>query len=173
MRNTKESGIRIVLTLFMAAASWASMAAEDARQPAVLSAEQKKAFAETCEALAQSFLKNDKDAFQKLLIPIDQMGAVFSPELLNSGAEQLHEKIVAGDLNRFAELRARFSDLSGFEFSSGTVGYPLSRADVYLQATPVLENSYFIIAYANRLVLNVKLEELVYVGGKYYLTKLD
>jgi len=173
MRTMKDLGVRALLAVFIITGSWTLAAAEDQPKPASLSEEQKKAFDETCRALAQSFVENDKEAFKKLLLPKEQVEAVFSPKVLDAGVDKLHARILAGNVQRFTEFRAKFNDLSHFEFSSGTVGYPLGRPGVYKEAASALKNSYFTIALANRFILKVKLEQLVFVNGKCYLTMLD
>ncbi|MFP6658221.1 MAG: hypothetical protein VB853_08555 [Pirellulales bacterium] len=63
--------------------------------------------------------------------------------------------------------------LEGFKYVRAEHGYRLSRSEAYADPRLVLKNSYVVMADANRLIVRVKLEEVVYIGGKYQLTKLD
>ncbi|MFP6901322.1 MAG: hypothetical protein VCA36_10290 [Opitutales bacterium] len=81
--------------------------------------------------------------------------------------------ILEGNTKRFTEFRRKLGSLEEFKYLRAEHGYRLSGSEAYAAPSLVLKNSYVVMAYANRLIVKVKLEELVYIGGKYHLTKLD
>ena len=165
--------LSVLGALLLAALPAAPAEPEESPASATLSKEESAAFAATCKTLAQSFLKNDVEAFRKLCIPEDLLQEVVTPKLRERGIGELHKKILEGNTKRFAEFRDRFKDLTGFEFSSTSIGCRLDRSDAYADPRLVLKNSCFTIAYANRMTVRIEIEELVFMRGKYYLMKLD
>ena len=150
-----------------------AVSANKTLKPAELSGDETKAFKSTCKAFAESFLKGDEGGVRKVCISKDLVSEVFSPELLQHGRDTLHKVIVEGNTKRFTEFRVKLGSLEGFKYVRAEHGYRLSRSEAYADPSLVLKNSYVVMAYGNRLIVKVKLEELVYIGGKYHLTKLD
>ena len=142
-------------------------------KPAELSENETKAFESMCKAFAESFLKGDEDGVRKVCIPQDLVLEVFSPKLLQNGRNPLHKMIVEGNTKRFNEYRRKLGNLEGFKYLRAEHGYRLIKSETYSAPRLVLKNSYVVMAYANRLIVKVKLEDLVYIGGKYHLTALD
>ena len=150
-----------------------SVLANQTPKPAELSENETKAFESMCKAFAESFLKGDEDGVRKVCIPQDLVLEVFSPKLLQNGRNPLHKMIVEGNTKRFNEYRRKLGNLEGFKYLRAEHGYRLIKSETYSAPRLVLKNSYVVMAYANRLIVKVKLEDLVYIGGKYHLTKLD
>ncbi len=142
-------------------------------KPAELSENETKAFESMCKAFAESFLKGDEDGIRKVCISKDLVSEVFSPKLLQNGRNSLHKMIVEGNTKRFNEYRRKLGSLEGFKYLRAEHGYRLIKSETYSAPRLVLKNSYVVMAYANRLIVKVKIEDLVYIGGKYHLTKLD
>ena len=140
---------------------------------AQLPVDQARLFEATCKTLAETFMKNDVDSFLKLCLPKDLLAEVLAPKVLERGTEALHKQMLEANAKRFAEFRKRFQDLEGFQFVSAEVGYRLERADTYSDPKLILKNSYFTIGYANRIILKIKIEDMVFIGGKYYIIQLD
>ena len=78
-----------------------------------------------------------------------------------------------GNAKRFTEFRKKFQDLEGFEFFSADVGYRPEQAESYSDPKLILKNSYITMAYANRIIVKIKIEDMVLIGGKYYIVQLD
>lgn len=146
--------------------------AEEPQAPE-LPAEQAELFDATCRRLAEAFLKNDVDAFIALCIPQELLAEVVSPTLLERGIEPLHKQLLEANAKRFTEFRTRFKDLAGFRFVSAEAGYRLEQAEAYADPELVLKNSYFTVGFANRLILKIKIEDMVLIGGNYYIITLD
>jgi hypothetical protein len=128
---------------------------------------------QTAESFGKMFLAQDEDQFASLLLPRKAMVQVVNREFLKeSSAEQLYRKLVQVNLARFGELRSMLGDtskllVSGFE--SGDVSQPAT----YAPNVRVMKNSYVVLAYANRVIVKVKIEEMVYVDGQCYIVELD
>lgn len=160
-----------LLTAIAVAFGTATLAQEP--KPVQLPEDQARLFDATCKTLAEAFLKNDVDGFLKLCLPKHLLAEVLSPKVLERGTEALHNQMLEGNAKRFAEFRKRFQDLGGFQFVSADAGYRLERADAYADPKLILKNSHFTIGYANRIIVKIKIEDMVLMGGKYYIIQLD
>ena len=96
-----------------------------------------------------------------------------SPALLEHGIEALHKQLLEGNAKRFTEFRTRLKDLAGFRVVSAEVGYRLEQAESYADPEHILKNSYVTVGFANRLLLKIRIEDMVLIGGKYYIIQLD
>ncbi len=163
----------VLLSIITMTVAIPSVLANQTPKPAELSKNETKAFESTCKAFAESFLKGDEDGVRKVCISKDLVSEVFSPKLLQHGRNSLHKMIVEGNTKRFNEYRRKLGSLEGFKYVSSEHGYRLTRSEVYADPRLVLKNSYVVMADANRLIVKIKLEEVVYIGGKCHLTKLD
>ena len=142
-------------------------------KPAQLSEHEAQLFEATCKAVAESFVKDDVDGFLEHCIPKDLLLEVLSPKQLERGADALHKLLLEGNAKRFKEFRKGFQDLNGFTFTLAEVGYRSERAEMYADPKLALKNSYFTIAYANRIMVRIKIEDMVLIGGKYYVIQMD
>ena len=164
---------RVLLPIVTMGIAVSAVSANQAPKPAELSKNETKAFESMCKAFAESFLKGDEGGPRKVCISNDMVAEVFRPKLLQRGRDTLHKMIVEGNTKRFAEFRRKLGSLEGFKYVRSEHGYRLTRSEVYADPRLVLKNSYVVMADANRLIVKIKLEEVVYIGGKYHLTKLD
>lgn len=164
---------RVLLPIVTMGIAVSAVSANQTPKSAKLSENETKAFESVCKAFAESFLKGDEGGVRKVCISNDLVSEVFRPKLLQHGRDTLHKMIVDGNTKRFTEFRRKLGSLEGFKYVRAEHGYRLSRSEAYADPRLVLKNSYVVMADANRLIVKVKLEEVVYIGGKYQLTKLD
>ena len=164
---------RVLLPIVTMGIAVSAVSANQTPKSAKLSENETKAFESVCKAFAESFLKGDEGGVRKVCISNDLVSEVFRPKLLQHGRDTLHKMIVDGNTKRFTEFRRKLGSLEGFKYVGAEHGYRLSRSEAYADPRLVLKNSYVVMADANRLIVKVKLEEVVYIGGKYQLTKLD
>ena len=165
--------ICVLLAIVTMSIAVPAVSAEQTPKPSELSENETKAFGATCKAFAESFLKGDEGGLRKVCISKDLVLEVFSPKLLQHGRDTLHKMIIEGNTKRFTEFRQKLGSLEGFKYVRAEHGYRLSKSEAHADPRLVLKNSYVVMAYANRLIVKIKLEELVYIGGKYHLTALD
>jgi hypothetical protein len=61
------------------------------------------------------------------------------------------------------------SKMSSITFQPGHV----VKSKFYAPGTRVMKNSFVTLAYANRVEIKVKIEEMVFVGEKCYIVEID
>jgi hypothetical protein len=162
-----------VLTTFAEEGQKANAAVAPSTAPAVLEKTESAALETFACALADAFLKNDESAFQALIVPAEVLSKILSPEFLKGTPVDLHRLLVEGNLQRFREFRGHFQDLKGFEYRLDDLGYRETNAALYSEPRRALHNTYITVAYAHRLILKIRVEDVVLVDGKCYLFKLD
>ena len=142
-------------------------------QPGVFSKAELDAAGATGEAFGKLFRDKDEDNLALLLLPRELLPKVLSPQVLEKAdLDVLYGKMVSGNTQRFVEFRATCGDLSkmsAIAFQAGT----LVKSDFYAPGARVMKNSFVTLAYANRVEIKVKIEEMVFVGGKCYIAKID
>ena len=117
----------------------------------------------TAESFGKMFLAQDEDTFASLLLPKGAVGTVVSRKFLeDSSEEQIYLKMVKANLTRFKELRSLLGDTSKLSVSSFKLG-SASQSATYAPKVRVMKNSYVVLAYANRVIVKIKIEEMVYV----------
>lgn len=137
------------------------------------SKEELAAAKQTAESFGKVFLAQDEDQFSLLLLPKGAVGKVFSQKFLEGWSEdQLYQKMVKSNLTRFKELRSMLGDTSKLSVSSYESGKEM-QSSTYATKVRLMKNSYVVLAYANRVIVKVKIEEMVFFEGKCYIVELD
>lgn len=119
------------------------------------------------------FLEKDEGSIRRMCLSKQQIAEVLSPKLIERAGDKLHQVIVNGNTRVFVTLRQKLGNLEGLKFVRAEHGYRLQKSQSYRDPKPVLKNSYVVLADGNRLIVKIKLEELVFIDGKYHLVKLD
>ena len=127
----------------------------------------------TASEFAELFRRNDEDALAELLVPKAAIASLLSEEVLaDVDAEDMHEKMLKANHVRFQEYRSLFNDLSKASvvtFDPGTV----ATSDFYAASARVMKNSFVTLAYANRVAVKIKIEEMAFIDGTWYIVELD
>ena len=163
----------MLLPLVIVALAIPPVIADQKPNPAKLSEQETKAFNSMCTSFATSFLKADEGSIRAMCISKQQIANVLSPKLIERAEGKLHQVIVDGNTKTFVTLRRKLGSLEGFKFVRAEHGYRLQKSQSYRDPKPVLKNSYVVLADGNRLIVKIKLEELIFIDGQYHLVKLD
>jgi hypothetical protein len=139
---------------------------------AVLTQAETLLFEATCKSIAECFAKDDLEGFLKLCLPRDLLPQVVSQKQLATRPEAWHRAVLEENARRFKDLRNKFQDMREFAFSSAEVGRRIKQSALYADLNPVLKNANLSIAYTNRMVVRIKIEDMVQIGGQYYVIKL-
>lgn len=130
--------------------------------------EQVAAARRTAESFGSYFLAADEDRFATLLLPERAMARVFpDSSARDADVEGAHRALIKANLTRFEELRSMLGDVSKFSVTGFEPGWPQTPKDW------LMKDSYVVLACANRVIVRVKIEEMVYLEGECYIVKLD
>jgi hypothetical protein len=80
--------------------------------------------------------------------------------------------MVKVNTQRFTEFRSVCGDLTKVSSTSFQPGRTFT-SDFYAPGVRAMKNSYVVLAYANRVEIKVKIEEMVSVGNKCYIVEID
>lgn len=144
----------------------------DPPPPATLSVGEDRAFQALCKAIAAGLREGSVEDLHLLCVPRNALTTVVTPAVLQK-APKLAALIAVGNAKRITALRTRFTQLTRYTFVRGAPGYRLVRSSFYRAPAAVLKNSYLELTDAHRIVIRIKLEEVVFVGDRCYLVKLD
>ena len=172
-RFSRHIRICMLLPFVIAGLAVLPVLADQKPAPAKLSEQEAKAFKSICRSFATSFLEKDEGSIRAMCISKQQIADVLSPKLIERAGGKMHQVIVDGNTRAFVTLRQKLGNLEGFKFVRAEHGYRLKKSQWYPDPKPVLKNSYVVLADGNRLIVKIKLEELVFIDGKYHLVKLD
>ena len=137
------------------------------------SKEELRAAKRTAESFGKYFLAGDEDTFASLLLPIDAVSDIFSPKLLEETDEKrLYQELINANMARFKELRSILGDTSNLSVNQFEQGHA-TMSSVFAPKVRVMKNSYVVLTYANRVIVKVKIEEMIYMDGKCYIVELD
>lgn len=125
----------------------------------------------TAQAFGQLFIEDDEDRLGNLLLPRSAVATVFHESVLHS-EDELYRQLVSANFQRFRELRATFNDLGHFEVQDVQPGFVVQPAE-FAPQTRVLKNTFVTLAYANRLILRIKLETVVLHEGRCFIVEID
>lgn len=134
---------------------------------------QMKAARETAESFARLFFADDEDSLVLLLLPKKLVPEVLSKEILaENDPDKLYARMVEGNLKRFAEYHSIVADTSRLTIIGFEAGRPVE-SEFYRPNVRVMENSYATLAYANRVIVKLKIEEMVFVGDQCFIVEID
>ena len=127
----------------------------------------------TGESFGELFRKNDEDNLALLLLPKDAIGKVLNAKVLaDNDADALYTKMVMANTQRFREFRSMFNDLSKTDIFTFHAGH-MAKSKFYADDVRMMKNSFVTLAYANRVEVKIKIEEMVVVDGKFFIVEID
>ena len=106
------------------------------------------------------------------------MGKTIAEKILSQKAlegneiDSIYAKMVSVNTQRFTEFRSMCGDLSKMSSITFQPGHAV-KSDFYAPGVRAMKNSFVVLAYANRVEIKVKIEEMVFVGGKCYIVEID
>ena len=125
------------------------------------------------ESFVELFRKNDEDNLGLLLLPKDAVGKVLNARVLaNTDADSLYSTMVTANTQRFREFRSIFNDLSKTDIITFHAGH-MAKSDFYADGVRMMKDSFVTLAYANRVEVKVKIEEMVVIDGKFFIVEID
>jgi len=124
------------------------------------------------EHFGNVFLHDGGEELSEITIPSEAIGRMIVREKPSVEVAKIHQQIIEGNLLRFKEWRAMFADLSKLTVQGFEPGY-LLKADYLADDARVMHNAYAVLGYANRIIIKLKIEDLFFYGGKWYIVKLD
>ncbi|MDP7014844.1 MAG: HEAT repeat domain-containing protein [Pirellulaceae bacterium] len=140
---------------------------------APLASEELAAAQRTGRAFADLFRENNEDDLALLLVSQDALAEIIDAGVFErAGGEALYGKMTAANTKRFREYRTMFNDLSRATIVRVEPGR-LGVSEFYAPGVRMLKNSYVTLAYANRVSIKLKIEEMVLVDGKCYIVEID
>lgn len=136
--------------------------------------DQEKALARQLgESFGELFRKGDDDNLALLLLPQDAIDDVLNPNVLDdSDVGSLYGKMVAANTRRFREFRAVFADLTKTDVITFQPGH-MAKSEFYADGVRLMKNSYVTLAYANRIQVKIKIEEIVFVDDQCWIVEID
>jgi hypothetical protein len=142
-------------------------------RPTAFSESELAAAQSTGETFAKLFRSRDEDGLGLLLVPQADLPSVLSPRILDGkDIDSLYVKFVSGTTQRFIEFRDMCGDMSKLSAVSFQPGY-LVESESHAADVRVMRNSFVVFAYANRVEIKVKIEDMVFVDGKCYILAID
>ncbi|HUT14100.1 MAG TPA: hypothetical protein VMY42_26665 [Thermoguttaceae bacterium] len=143
-------------------------AATDVFSPAELEAART-----TAESFAGVFRERAEEEFARLLLPRERLSEILSPAALEGkDVDSLYGKMVSANTERFREFRAMCGDLSkitSLEFHPGMA----AKSTFFRPEIRAMKNSFVVLSYANRVRIAIKIETMVLVEGKSYISEID
>jgi hypothetical protein len=108
-----------------------------------------------------------------LLLPKDAISEVLNARVLEEkDADTFYTKMVTANTQRFREFRSMFSDLS----KTNTITFQpgnLAKSEFYADDVRMMKNSFVTLAWANRVEVKIKIEEMVVVNGAFFIVEID
>ena len=127
----------------------------------------------TGESFAKLFRDRDDDRLGLLLVPKGSLAAILNPKVLaGKDIDSLYANMVMANTQRFTEFRAMCGDLTKMSSIRFQPGQTVS-SDFYAPGVRVMKNAYVVLAYANRVEIKVKIENMVFVGDRCYIVEID
>lgn len=127
----------------------------------------------TGESFAQLFRNEDEDRLGLLLVPKGSLSTILNPRVLaGKDVDSLYAKMVTVNTQRFTEFRSMCGDLTKVSSTRFQPGRKFT-SDFYAPGVRAMKNSYVVLAYANRVEIKVKIEEMVFVGNECYIVEID
>ncbi len=124
------------------------------------------------QRFAKIFLAGREDEFGLCLIRKEDLPRVFSAETLGRAGDGLYAALVDGNLERFRQFRAFLGKTEGLEWQAFEAGVP-TRSTLYGPEVRLMKGATVVVGYGARLVIRVRIEDLVRVGDEWVVTKLD
>lgn len=118
------------------------------------------------------FLAGNDDKLGVLMLPFEITDDVFSDQVINDDANFVYRQMTLSAIERFLEYRRTFSDLSKFTVQTPVLGQK-SESRRYRQGIHVMKNAYVELGNGNRLVIRIKIEDMVWWRGRWYITSID
>jgi HEAT repeat protein len=137
------------------------------------SEEELAAAKKTAESFGKAFLAKNEKQLTELLVAKEAVGNVHAAKLVEKwGKDYLYKEMVNENVTHFKELRSTFGNtsratVSGFEAGS------VSQSSAYSTKVRLMKDAYVILAFANKSIVKIRIEEMIIFDGKCYIMQVD